>query len=38
VKDWSTAGEQILVPDAGHAVHWSHPEVVLAAIRKLLAQ
>lgn len=36
LKGWSAVSEQVIVPDAGHAVHWSHPEVVLAAIRRLL--
>lgn len=36
LKKWSTNSKQIVVKGAGHAVHWSHPEVVNAEILDIL--
>lgn len=36
LKKWSTDSKQIVVKGAGHAVHWSHPEVINAEILDIL--
>lgn len=35
---WSRNSEHIRIPDAGHAIHWSHPARVNTAILRLLGQ
>lgn len=36
LKKWSHNASHILVPGAGHAIHWTHPEVINEAIRRML--
>jgi len=33
---WSTSGEYVAVPDAGHYIQFDQPEAVIAAIRKMV--
>jgi len=36
LKKWSDKSKQIVVDAAGHAVHWTHPNVVNREILKML--